>query len=211
MCKFNFCHSSIIKHLSQLGIIFSVLFFIGVLLPRYIFDFKSKLVCTNCKPSMHLTEGKFYHKVLDSDPKYWFLFNFKNKLYWMVLSLLNRLTVFLGTFDIFHHHFIVRPTEDSVLQKSTFLPGGHLSFAGWAGEAGQVEGAAPHTTHPVAGADVPATASTSGAVSPEANSRNHKLWTFWSAKTNPSHAWSISCQFPGSAKYIPLVVTKNIT
>lgn len=180
-----------------------------MLLPRYIFDFS--VVCTNYKPSMHLSQKEsFTINYLIQTPNTGFFLTLKTN-YWMVLSLLNRLTVFLGTFDIFHHHFIVRPTEDSVLQKPTFLPGGHLSFAGWAGEAGQVEGAAPHTTHPVAGADVPATASTSGAVSPEANSRNHKLWTFWSAKTNPSHAWSISCQFPGSAKYIPLVVTKNIT
>lgn len=67
------------------------------------------------------------------------------------------------------------PTEDPVFQESTFLPSGQLPFAGGAGEAGEVKGAAPHTPHPVAGADVPATAGTSGAVSPEANSRNHQL------------------------------------
>lgn len=61
----------------------------------------------------------------------------------------------------------MRPTEDSVLQEAALLPGGQLPFAGGAGEAGQVEGAAPHATHPVAGADVPAAASASGAVSPE--------------------------------------------
>lgn len=76
------------------------------------------------------------------------------------------LTTFLRTFEVFHHHVIVRSAEDPVLEQPAFLSRRQLTFAWRAGETSKMKGAAFGPTYPVTRLDVATAASTSSPVLP---------------------------------------------
>lgn len=75
------------------------------------------------------------------------------------------LTFLRGPLEVVQHAVVVDPAEHLLLHQSELLPGGQLSLAGEAGEAGQVIDVALGPADPVCGVDVPAAARAPGAVS----------------------------------------------
>ena len=74
-------------------------------------------------------------------------------------------TILRGPLEVLDHGVVMDAAKHLLLNQAEFFPGGQLTLAGEAGEAGQVVGVAARPPHPVTGIDLSATSGALGSKS----------------------------------------------